>query len=129
MMNFFKRKHIFQQHIPAMVGGTEPQKIKFRTIQKLLENPLFDSYKKWSNFYRFSINKYGYDERYTLMLETKDGQEWWVVGYLSKDTDVSSLPEWKPAPLDLSNLTKEEKRQRLLFDSVEIPIRTKGTTK
>lgn len=82
-------KNEFRQRIPNYFDGHTPQTFSFNDTEDLLSNPLLSDIPTYKNFYRFSMS----DD--ALMLELKNGKEWWVLGYI-KDPEVIDLPTWEP---------------------------------
>ncbi len=95
----------FRQHIPGFCDF-EPYDIQVGTIKELLDRPEIKRLAEMKDHHRFSISADdGKWSKSCLMHETKDGYEWWVVGYLEMAPDDTGLPIWE------AKYTEEEKRK------------------
>lgn len=87
----------FKQHYPNFCEGFESEEKDFETLEELKE---IETVKKWIGekyFYRLSISSH-FHQRYTqhlLMAELKNGNEWWVIGYLKEPVE---LPKFEAKP-------------------------------
>lgn len=78
------------QHIPSWAEGFDPKCSDFNSASELLALDWVKVYAQEPNFHRFSLNGD------TLMIERNEGKDWWVVGRISKPSEVD-LPVWKPS--------------------------------
>lgn len=76
------------QHIPAFVDYREaPPRAEFSTLAELLAIPWVKRYADTAeDFHQFSLSGTH------LIVESRGGHHWWVVGYLRHPVD--GLPEW-----------------------------------
>lgn len=80
----------FRQHIPNYAYDPrdgKPPEYEFETIEELLALNVIQPYKKDKNFHRFVMGDF-------LMIVSKDGYHWWVVGYI-KYPDLVNLEKWE----------------------------------
>jgi hypothetical protein len=79
----------FIQHIPGFCEGFERNEFDFETTEELLSNELFLPWKVYKEFHKYSLSEN------RLMLELKEGREWWVLGFI-KNPECVNLPVWVP---------------------------------
>ena len=86
----------YKQHIPNFCSGFEPAEFEYNTDVELLEHPEIKRSTEYDDFYRFSYTpKEGpYQKYHTLILECKNGYEWWVKGFIEGD-EPKTLPIWE----------------------------------
>jgi hypothetical protein len=86
-----------KQHIPNWASGKASSE-KFGNLNELLKIDWVARWEENPEFYQFSLSKKENacsQYKYFLMVELKNGSEWWVVGYISgANIDRLALPEW-----------------------------------
>ena len=91
-----------RQHIPTFFSGFDQQEAEVNTLEELQALEFVQRWTTLPGFDRFSVElNYGAPEVpcHLLMAEFNEGKKWWVVAYLSGQTDlVQHLPEWRPPP-------------------------------
>lgn len=86
----------FIQHIPSFCTGYEPYEIEAETIADLLKHERLAEHATNKDFYKFSWSKNKYEQsKAHLMLELKNGEQWWVLGSMDYIPKESELPEWR----------------------------------
>ncbi len=91
-----------RQHIPDSWDSASREAVaEVDSLEELLALEFVDRWTADPHFYRFSVswNFGGADKCYLLMAEMDEGKKWWVVAYLSGETDLlqdllQHLPEW-----------------------------------
>lgn len=85
---------IIKQHIPNDVYySVNPLIHEAYDIEGLLNIDWINKWKDDPDFYRFSLC---FDKPSTyLMVELKEGKEWWVVGYINDLIKDHNLPIWQ----------------------------------
>jgi chloramphenicol O-acetyltransferase len=80
-------KGIIKQYRPAYVSGYENQSNKFNSLNELLNIDWVKYFTEHSDFYKFSISiAEQYQKNHALMAEYKNGESWYVIGFIDKDT-------------------------------------------
>ena len=95
-----------KQYRPGYFTGFENETKDFNSLEELFAIDFIDNFKKLPNnqvnpdFHQFSISfppaEIGMKFPYILMAEYKNGTEWWVVGYITENNLMGSLPRWSP---------------------------------
>lgn len=90
-------KGIIKQYRPSFFSGFEIQQNRFETLEQLLNIEWVKKFSKYENFYRYSIDlAEHYETSHTLMAEYKNGNEWWIVGFIDKKTKIKGIETFKP---------------------------------
>ncbi len=85
-----------RQYRPNYFSGFENETKEFSSLKELLSIEWVDSFRNQPDFHQFSINNPSSHSRseYTLMAEYKNGNEWWVVGFIDENEIIKELPIW-----------------------------------
>lgn len=78
------------QHRPNYFSGFENAVVDFETKDDLFNIPFVKNFTTIDDFYQFSQTKIS--DRPILIAEYKNGETWWVVGYMDFPVDIV---EWK----------------------------------
>lgn len=97
---------IAEQYRPIFFSGFEKKKAHFSNTEELLDIEWVKEFSDDDEFYRFSLSrdkcKHGRKPQHTLMVERKNGFQWYVVAMI-RDEDISGLndlPEFEPKDKD-----------------------------
>jgi hypothetical protein len=91
-------KGTIKQYRPAYFSGYENELSSFNSLKELLNIKWVKQFSKSKNFYRYSIDladSYS-SSRHTLMAEYKNGTEWWVIGFIDKNTEIKGIELFNP---------------------------------
>lgn len=76
-----------KQYRPAYFSGFENQVNNFNSIDELLNIDWIKNFTEYKDFFRLSISLAdGFTTEHHLMAEYKNGEDWYVVGSIDKDT-------------------------------------------
>jgi len=91
-------KGTIKQYRPAYVSGYENELSIFNSLKELLNIKWVKQFSKSNNFYRYSIDLADShpSSQHTLMAEYKNGSEWWVIGFIDKNTEIKGIELFKP---------------------------------
>jgi len=80
-------KGIIKQYRPAYFSGYENKTNNFNSLDELLNIEWVKSFSEYKDFFRFSIEIADEREKnHTLLAEYKNGESWYVIGFIDKDT-------------------------------------------
>lgn len=77
------------QHVPNFCDGVKSKVAEFSTTEELVAIPFVASFANNKSFSGYALS----EDR--LMATYRNGDGWWVIGYLS-DPEKIDLPVWKP---------------------------------
>jgi hypothetical protein len=87
-----------RQHIPTFFSGYRQDEAEVNSLEDLRALEFIQRWTTLPEFYRFSVHR-NYDAPEMpcdlFMAEFNQGKKWYVVAYLTGETDlVQQLPEW-----------------------------------
>jgi chloramphenicol O-acetyltransferase len=84
-------KGIIKQYRPAYFSGYENKTNSFNSLDELLNIDWVKSFSEYKDFFRFSIEIADEREKnHTLLGEYKNGQSWYVIGFIPKENSIVS---------------------------------------
>lgn len=91
-------KGTIKQYRPGYFSGYVNHVSSFNSLKELLNIKWIKEFSKSKNFYRYSIDladSYP-SSRHILMAEYKNGTEWWVIGFIDKNTEIKGIELFNP---------------------------------
>ena len=93
MMDKTNKAMIVTRYRPAYYSGFDKEQSEFNSKEELLSVPWINGLTKSDSFHRLSVSRR--TGRPILMLELDEGREFWAIGFIEGEGDLSWLPNWE----------------------------------
>lgn len=84
-----------KKYRPAFFTGFEDEYYDVSSKEELFESGLIKHLREYPDFHRISYSQQS-EGQLAIMLELKEGREWWVIALVHNKDDIRTLKEWLP---------------------------------
>lgn len=86
---------IIKKYRPNFFSGFEDEYYEVNTKEELFNSELIKPLTELPDFHRISYSPQS-ESQLAIMVELKEGYEWWVVALIHDKSDIETIKKWLP---------------------------------